>query len=142
MKHKLSFKITLWWVIALLFLGAALLVFGEKEERQSLMENRMLSGFPRLTLRSALSGEFMTDFENYLSDSFFGRGELVALSEDTLGLFSRQDPEDALTMDIGGAIEDEFDARDDGENSAPEPESAPAAPTPVPAATPEPVQRV
>ena len=141
MKHKFSFKVTLWWVLALLFLGAALLVFGEKQPRESLMENRMLAGFPRLTLRGVVTGEFMTDFESYLSDSFFSRGELVALSEDALGLFSRQDAEDLITMDIGGAIEGEFDARDEETTESDAPEAAPVAPTPVPQATPAPARR-
>ncbi|MBQ8954744.1 MAG: hypothetical protein IJ048_11575, partial [Clostridia bacterium] len=100
MKHKFSFKLTLWWAIAALFLGAALLLFGEKQERQSLMENRMLAGFPSLSWRSVLSGGFMTGFEDYLSDNFFGRQQLVTLSEDALGLFSTQTAEDVLTMDI------------------------------------------
>ncbi|MBR3502995.1 MAG: hypothetical protein IKO07_01975 [Clostridia bacterium] len=141
MKHKFSFKVTLWWVLALLFLGVSLLVFGEKDARQSLMENRMLAGFPRLSLRGVFSGDFMTEFENYLSDSFFSRSELVALSEDALGLFSRRNAEDVITQDIGGAIEDEFDARSEPTAAPDEPDAAPAAPTPLPAPTPEPVKR-
>ena len=124
MKHKFSFKVTLWWVLALLFLGAALMVFGEKQPRESLMENRMLAGFPRLSLRGVFSGEFMTEFEDYLSDSFFGREELVTLSEDALGVFSRQDAEDLITRDMGDAIEGEFDAREEEPEAGPESELA------------------
>ena len=133
MKHKFSFKLTLWWVLAALLLGAALLLFGEKRQRPSLMENRMLAGFPSLSWRGVLSGDFMTGFEDYLSDSFFGREALVTLSEDALGLFSTQTAEDALTMDIGGDIESEFDRRADEQ---PQPTAAaPARPTALPAAT-------
>ena len=139
MKHKFSFKVTLWWVLALLFLGAALMVFGEKQPRESLMENRMLAGFPHLSLRGVFSGEFMTEFEDYLSDSFFGREELVTLSEDALGVFSRQDAEDLITRDMGDAIEGEFDAREEEPEAGPE--SVPAAPAPQPVATAAPMKR-
>ena len=140
MKHKFAFKVTLWWLIALLLLGASLLLFGEKTERQSLMENRMLAGFPRLSLKTVFNGEFMSGFESYLSDSFFGREELVTLSEDAMGVFSRQSPEDLLTMDIGGAIEGEFEGRDEPEDAPQaQPEAVENAPAPAQSA---PVERV
>lgn len=125
MKHKFAFKVTLWWLIVLLILGISLLTFGEKEERESLLENRMLSGFPKLSVKSVLSGEFMSQFEGYLSDSFFGRSQLVSLSSDVMGLFSSQSTEDLLTMDIGENIEGEFDQREDAEESDQTPAPAP-----------------
>ena len=115
MKHKASFKITLWWVVALLLVGASMLFFGSKAARESLMENRMLSGFPSFSLKTVFSGEFMSGFESWLSDNFFGREELVTFSEDAMGVFSRRTTEDLLTMDIGDSMEGEFENREDEE---------------------------
>ena len=112
MKHKFAFKVTLWWLILLLLLGAAMLVFGEKAPRESLMENRMLAGFPKLTPGTVLSGEFMSGFESFLSDSFFGRETLVNLSDAAMGVFSRQSTEELLNADIAEAIDDEFAGKD------------------------------
>ncbi len=113
MKHKASFKITLWWVVALLLLGVSMLFFGPKASRESLMENRMMAGFPKFSLGSVFSGEFMSGFESWLSDNFFGREELVTFSEDAMGVFSRRTTEDLLTMDIGESMEGEFESRED-----------------------------
>jgi len=130
MKHKFAFKMTLWWLIVLLILGSSLLLFGEKEDRESLLENRMLAGFPDFSFKSVFTGEFMSGFENYLSDSFFGRSDLVSLSSDVMGIFSSQSTEDLLTMDIGEDIEGEFDQREEEEEAAPAPAQE-AAPAPV-----------
>ena len=111
MKHKASFKITLWWVVALLLLGVSMLFFGPKASRESLMENRMMAGFPKFSLGSVFSGEFMSGFESWLSDNFFGREELVTFSEDAMGVFSRRTTEDLLTMDIGDSMEGEFEMK-------------------------------
>ena len=141
MKHKLTFKAALWWVIALAMLGAALMIFGKKEEHPSLSENRMMAGFPALTAESVLSGDFMTGFEDYLSDNFFGRDELVALSENALGVFSAEDEESRLSQDVGESIESEFEGRgvSDGTTPVPQAEATPepeTRPTAAPTAAP------
>lgn len=112
MKHKFAFKVTLWWVLGLMLLGGSLMAFGRKDSRESTLENRMLQGFPRLTYRSVFSGKFMQEFESYLADSFFARGDVVSASEDLLGVFSAQTTEELLTRDIGADIQGEIEARE------------------------------
>ena len=81
MKHKLSFTVALWWVILCLIGGVFLLGTSDKQPRLSESENRMLAGFPKLSAASLFSGEFMTGFESFLSDAFFGRDALVRTSD-------------------------------------------------------------
>ena len=85
MKHKLSFIVALWWVILCLIGGVFLLGTSDKQPRLSESENRMLAGFPKLSAASLASGEFMTGFESFLSDAFFGRDALVRTSDRLLG---------------------------------------------------------
>jgi len=61
----------------------------------------MLSGFPRLSVSSVISGEFASGFESYLSDGVFGRDDIVGLSESVLRVFSAStDEDDALLSNI------------------------------------------
>ena len=96
MKHKLSFIVALWWVILCLIGGVFLLGTSDKQPRLSESENRMLAGFPKLSAASLASGEFMTDFESFLSDAFFGRDALVRTSDRLLGAFSVLSRDDQL----------------------------------------------
>lgn len=102
MKNKFSFVITYLCLLALLSAGVGELLFAEKESQQSHTENRMLQGFPELTRESFFSGEFMDDFESFLSDSFFGRDGVVQTSRTLLGLFALPD-ESAPSADQGDA---------------------------------------
>ena len=96
MKHKLSFTVALWWVILCLIGGVFLLGTSDKQPRLSESENRMLAGFPKLSAASLFSGEFMTGFESFLSDAFFGRDALVRTSDRLLGAFSVLSRDDTL----------------------------------------------
>ena len=96
MKHKLSFTVALWWVILCLIAGVFLMGTSDKQSRLSESENRMLAGFPELTATSLASGDFMTDFESFLTDAVPGRDALVRTGDRLLGTFSVLSRDDTL----------------------------------------------
>ena len=120
MKNKTSFVFVFWWIMLLSLFGIALLFFAEKEERMSEEENRMLSGFPEVSVNSIFSGDFSAGFENYLSDGVFGRNSIISISEDMLRFFSQNTHEDDLLLD-SLALSDEVQGNI-GDNSGENPE--------------------
>lgn len=62
--------------IALLAVFALLNLVGKKQTFSE-MENRTLADFPALTWESVQSGDFMTQFEDYVSDHFFARNQWI-----------------------------------------------------------------
>lgn len=99
MKHRISFTAALWWVIACLIMGIFLMGTSEKEGRVSDVENRMLQGFPKLTLKNIVNDSFMTGFEGFLSDNFFARDDVVSFSNNLLGVFSVLSEDDVMAME-------------------------------------------
>ena len=61
----------------LILLLAAGIIEPDKEYSES--ENRKLASFPELSVSRIADGRFMTDFEEYMSDRFFGRNTLVSV---------------------------------------------------------------
>ena len=59
------------FILCLLLVMAVNLVLPDKEKSDE--ENRMLTSMPRLSLTSVMTGYFMEQWENYMSDQFFGR---------------------------------------------------------------------
>ena len=51
----------------------------KRDQEFSDEENRMLASRPKLTWESIKSGDFMTDFETYVSDQFFARNQWISL---------------------------------------------------------------
>ena len=109
MKHKFSFIVTLWWALLCALAGFFLLVTGPKQPRRSDTENRMLAGFPDISPKSVVSGDFMSGFENYLSDGFFDRDGVITFTEKLLGNFSTLSGDDKLAMQ-SEEMEDRLDA--------------------------------
>lgn len=131
MKSKTSFVIVYWWLFLLFVGGILLLAFGEKKERMSEAENRMLSGFPEVSAESVFSGEFSTGFESYLSDGVFGRDSLVGVSEDMLRVFTMNTEEETallnereMAAELQGTAFGEDEAKDDEVLSDTDAESA------------------
>ena len=98
-KNRFSFIVILWWVLGAAMLGVLLLCFAQRSERQSVLENRMLKGFPEVSLKSVFSGEFSADFESWLSDGFFGRDGMITRSEGIMNAFSVQTSDDEYVLD-------------------------------------------
>ena len=88
MKNKRSFKAAVWWVALCLVMGIFLLVFSDKSARESDEENRMLAGFPKLTVKSVADASFMSGFDDYLSDAFIGRSSIKNFTSRVLGGFN------------------------------------------------------
>ena len=99
MKNKITFFITVCSAAVLLCLGVMLVALGENEDRASDFENRMLQGKPELSWENIFSGNYSGEFENFLSDGFFGRNLVINTSEGFLALFSAETEEDTQLLD-------------------------------------------
>ncbi len=80
MNNKFSKIFSAVAVVLLLVLSVSALIFplATPDKEYSETENRYLAGFPDMNLKSVLSGRFMTDFEEYLSDHFSFRDNIVS----------------------------------------------------------------
>lgn len=96
MKKKTSFTAALWWILALAIAGIFLMITSPKESRESEAENRMLQGFPTLSLQGVFSADYMNDFENFLTDAFFSRDEVISFTNRLIGTFSVLSKDDEL----------------------------------------------
>ena len=102
MRRKLSFLITLWWIILCGAIGVCMLLFAGKTPVVSVEENRTLAGMPAISLSTLKNGGISESFESFLTDRFFLRTELVDGANALKHLFS------ALTVDeLLGADGDE-----------------------------------
>lgn len=153
--RKAAFLTALWWVMGCVCLGALLMMFAPRESRPSEEENRMLAGFPMLNAQTLKSGEFFSGIEDFLSDGFFARAQVVDAADAVLEVFNRQTEEQRqmqeleeidrlLTADAGGDwTEEEWEEEEWEEETfdpTPEPTAVPTpVPTPVPTAEPTPV---
>ena len=96
MIKKLSFILVLWWLLLSACLGILLLGNAPRIPRPSLMENRMLSGFPELSAQSLLDGSFFSGIEDFLSDGFFGREDLISFTDHLTSLLDLRSQEQKL----------------------------------------------
>ncbi len=102
MRRKLSFLITLWWIILCGAIGVCMLLFAGKTPVVSVVENRTLAGMPAISFSTLKNGGISESFESFLTDRFFLRTELVDGANALKHLFS------ALTVDeLLGAEGDE-----------------------------------
>lgn len=144
---KGSFLAALWWLMGCLCVGVLLVLLAPRESRLSQAENRMLAGFPELTAETLQSGEFFSGIEDYLSDGFFGRDQVIGWTDAVLGLFDKRteeqiqiqeaaELEQLLIADAQGGTQPE-EIKEPVIESTPEPTAVPA-PTPMvkPTATP------
>lgn len=135
MKNK--FSVCLIFGLLVLFggLGVLLLLFGEKTPHPSQNENRMLAGFPELSLSGVKDGSFMGGLEEYLSDNMIDRDRIIEGTDRVMRALSIEGEADA-------AAEQEKlynELAEIGNERAEEPEDAPTeAPTPIPTQTPAP----
>ena len=137
MKHKLSFLLLYGILVLFGGLGALLLIFGEKEARPSTTENRMLAGFPELSVATVKDGSFMSGLEEYLSDGMFDRDRIVeGVSTLMTRLSLQQTTEDAINDELYEQVQ-AFAGGSDADY-IPETEKTPDADPPEPELTPEP----
>lgn len=93
MRRKLSFLITLWWVILFGVIGVCMLLFAGKTPIVSEQENRTLAGMPSFTFAALENGGISESFESFMTDRFFLRSALVDGANALKHVFS------ALTVD-------------------------------------------
>lgn len=147
MKRKLSFLLLYSTLVLFGGLGTLVLLFGEKEPHASLTENRMLAGFPELSLQAIRNGRFMSGLEDFLSDNIPERDTLVQGAGAVMDLLSlRSKTADEETDELAAQLAS-F-AQEGAENiepfeSEPEPEATfkpevMDTDTPAPEATPVP----
>ena len=134
MKRKPSFILIYATLVLLGGLGAYLLLFGAREPRVSLTENRMLAGFPELTADGVKSGAFMSGLEDFLSDNMPERDELVARADGIMERLALPDPQGTGFEDDPVAAQVEALAQAAAEDPADTPSSTPT-PTDTPAPT-------
>ena len=73
------------------------------------MENRALSQFPRLSFSSLADGSFGKNFENYISDQFFGRNYFVSAKRKAETLIGKKENHGILMGKDGYLIENSAD---------------------------------
>lgn len=143
-RRRGAFLVALWWLVGCLCLGVLLLLLAPRQERFSEQENRMLAGFPSFSGETLTSGAFFTGVEDYLSDGFFARADVIEAAEASLELFNHQTEEQRqirqeaetnalLAADADGSLWEEEMAKEAGEEAAPQ-DAGPV--RPAPSATP------
>ena len=78
-------------LLASLTLGLFVLLFAPREGGVSETENRRLQPFPAMTAEGVFSGEYMEQFESFLSDAFPARESMIRLSGAIMNLFGKAD---------------------------------------------------
>lgn len=99
MKNRFSFAAAIWWVLACLIAGIFLMGTSDKESRISEAENRMLAGFPKLSIKTIFNDEFTTGFESFLADGFFARDSVVEMTNGMLDSFSVLSADEIIAME-------------------------------------------
>ncbi|MEG1523683.1 MAG: DHHW family protein [Clostridia bacterium] len=107
MRKKVSFVITLWWLIALGALGGCLLIFTPHDAVASPAENRMLAAFPSINGSNLTDTKFADAFETFLSDKMFLRPQLVHTGKRLLSGFSILTVDELLTNNADDFLIDE-----------------------------------
>ncbi|MBQ4227649.1 MAG: hypothetical protein II697_05540, partial [Clostridia bacterium] len=88
MKNKYGFMASVALVALLGCLGLFTLLFSQKASTASQTENRMLQGFPKLSLTNLASGRFSGELDDFFSDNFVGRDSAISASEGMLNAFN------------------------------------------------------
>lgn len=96
MRRKLTFLVTMWWLIFCGVLGTCMLLFANREPVVSEQENRTLAGLPVLSLQTLKAGGISEAFESFLSDQFFMRNDLVDCANAIKHVFSLQTVDELL----------------------------------------------
>ena len=155
---KGSFLAALWWLMGCLCLGVLLVLLAPRESRLSQSENRMLAGFPELSAETLKSGDFFSGIEDYLSDGFFGRDQVVGWTDAVIDVFDKRTEEQIqiqeaaeierlLALDAQGGeempLEEDIPVPEPTAESTPVPTAEPTpTPTAEPTATPSPTPTV
>ncbi len=103
MKKAQSYSILILFVI--LIFGSTVLSLIHQDRDFSETENRSLAQMPALRLSSVLDGSFEAEYEDYLTDQFFGRDSWLALKTGTERATLHTQSNDIYFADDGYLIE-------------------------------------
>ena len=103
MNRKQSWNIVTFFLVIIFGLTAATLLKQDRDFSEN--ENRALASMPTLTLPSLLSGDFATNYENYLTDQFVFRDGWIGLKTTVERLTLRQETNDIYFADDDYLIE-------------------------------------
>lgn len=99
-------KVTVALFFAIIFIMIGVTVFAPKKT-MSEEENKMLAQFPKVTFKRIFSGDFMEDFDEYLSDHFAFRTEWIEAETNVQKALGKQEingvfiTQDRMIEDIG-----------------------------------------
>ena len=84
-------KLMLMFVFVVLVFGFSIGSLITPVRSYSVQENRTLTAHPKLSVKSILSGKYQKQYENFLSDQFFGRDAWVSLATRIQATFHQKD---------------------------------------------------
>ncbi len=97
---KKTKHIVITFVMVAFFLSVSLFAWLKPADEFSLSERRRLSQFPELSFKTVVSGDFMSNFENYTLDQFPLRDKFRTLKAlVTLNIFNQSDNNDIYVVD-------------------------------------------
>lgn len=109
MKNKFAKICSIVWVTGLVLLGGYYLMFAPKESSYSEEENRTYAAFPTISVKSVFSGDFGQQLEEYLTDRFPVRSDIIGKVNEVQNVLSFATYEEYLLI-----AEDVVDPLDDG----------------------------
>lgn len=90
LKEKLNTVVTIGTFLGLI-ISFTLISFATKDKTFSFSENRVLAQKPEFGIKSFFEGEFSTDYEEYITDQFFGRDNWIQIKTRTELLLGKKD---------------------------------------------------
>lgn len=113
MKSRLGFVFKYVWILALAALGIITLLTSPREERINEEENRTMAAAPSFSVQSVLSSDYMTQTENWLSDSIAGRDALISVSQKVDAALQMPKSEQMLMQEEMNALQQEMGIGDE-----------------------------
>lgn len=124
MRRKLTFLVTLWWMIVCGAVGVCMLLFADPKPVVSDEENRTLSGLPQFSAETLKNGTIGESFERFLTDKFFLRSELVDGATSLKHIFSALTVDELLNEEGEEVFVPALDLPEDSADTAAESETA------------------
>ena len=104
------------FVVLLGLTGIFMLLFTEKNSTASETENRMLQGFPSVSISNITSGGFAREFDAFISDNFVGRDAAVSAANRMIAAFDTISGDEAFEKK-NLEMEQRLDAEGGGQNA-------------------------
>lgn len=114
----MKYKINIFIFFLIIFIISIFNMLSPKDKTVSAVENRALAEKPTPELNSILSGKYSMDFENYFTDHFINRENLVSSSKYILSLKGIKRAQEVALVDfegqnVGGNENEKDDSKND-----------------------------